>query len=92
MTIICSGLCAAKQTDPQNPLFQDLENNAVVFENGRCFQFTDQARSNGTIMIELPPIEDKHLLSKIFSDIDNTLGRDGPAIIENNYHELIWEY
>ena len=92
MTIICSGMCAVKDTDPKNPIFRGLEDNSVVFENGRCFQFTDQIRNNNPVMIELRTVKNKQLLLKIFSDIDNSLGRDGAGVIENCYGELTWEY
>jgi len=92
MTIICSGMCAVKDTDPKNPIFRGLEDNSVVFENGRYFQFTGKTRNNSPVMTELPPIKNKQLLLKIFSDIDNTLGCDGAGVIENCYGELIWEY
>ena len=92
MTIICSGTCAAKDTDPKNLIFQGLEDNSVVFENGRCFQFTDKTRNNNPVMTELPPIKTSSYFIIIFSDIDNTLGRDGAGVIENCYGELIWEY
>ena len=87
----CEGKAACKNTCPGNEVFDKLEMDTVVFENGQYFKFEDFEGDNlYSFLQELPKIEDKKMLKSIFCDIENTLGH--ACVIKNDDGTLIWEY
>lgn len=84
----CEGIAACKNTCPGEKVFDKLELDTVIFNNGKYFKFEDF--ENSRFLQELPNITDKNLLKNIFFSIENTLGY--ACVIKNDDGKLIWEY